>query len=69
VHGAMGYTWESDLQMFMKRAWALDAAWGDRTFHKARVAADILAEGAALGPGATFNQVAAEAAPTRVAHG
>ncbi len=26
VHGAMGYTWEADLQMFMKRAWALDAA-------------------------------------------
>jgi alkylation response protein AidB-like acyl-CoA dehydrogenase len=55
VHGAMGYTWESDLQMFMKRAWALDAAWGDRSFHKARVASDILAKGAALGPGATFN--------------
>jgi alkylation response protein AidB-like acyl-CoA dehydrogenase len=55
VHGAMGYTWESDLQMFMKRAWALDAAWGDRSFHKARVAEDILAKGAALGPGATFN--------------
>ena len=69
VHGAMGYTWESDLQMFMKRAWALDAAWGDRAFHKARIGADILAEGAALGPGATFNRVAAEAAPTRVAHG
>jgi alkylation response protein AidB-like acyl-CoA dehydrogenase len=54
VHGAMGYTWESDLQMFMKRAWALEAAWGDRAFHKARVAADILAPGAKLGPGATF---------------
>jgi hypothetical protein len=54
VHGAMGYTWESDLQMFMKRTWALDAAWGDRSFHKTRVASDILAKGAALGPGATF---------------
>jgi alkylation response protein AidB-like acyl-CoA dehydrogenase len=69
VHGAMGYTWESDLQMFMKRAWALDAAWGDRAFHKARVAADILADGAALGPGTTFERIAAEAAPTKVAHG
>ncbi|MEQ6889101.1 acyl-CoA dehydrogenase family protein [Halomonas sp. CS7] len=54
VHGAMGYTWEVDLQMFMKRAWALDAAWGDRGFHKARVADHVLAEGAALGPGHTF---------------
>lgn len=56
VHGAMGYTWEVDLQMFMKRAWALDAAWGDRSFHKARVADAILVEGAALGPGHTFEE-------------
>ena len=34
VHGAMGYTWEVDLQMFMKRAWALDNAWGDRACTK-----------------------------------
>ena len=55
VHGAMGYTWEVDLQMFMKRAWALDAAWGDRAFHKARLADALLADGAPLGPGASFN--------------
>ncbi len=54
AHGAMGYTWEADLQMFMKRAWALDAAWGDRVFHKGRVAAAIFADGARLGPGTTF---------------
>jgi alkylation response protein AidB-like acyl-CoA dehydrogenase len=55
AHGAMGYTWEADLQMFMKRAWALDAAWGDRGFHKQRVADAIFADGAELGPGSTFN--------------
>ena len=55
VHGAMGYTWESDLQMFMKRAWALDATWGDRAFHKARVASHIFSDGARIGPGATFD--------------
>ena len=55
VHGAMGYTWESDLQMFMKRAWALDASWGDRAFHKTRIASDILSPGARLGPGVTFS--------------
>ncbi len=55
VHGAMGYTWEVDLQMFMKRAWVLDAAWGDRAFHKARLAEALLADDAPLGPGATFN--------------
>jgi alkylation response protein AidB-like acyl-CoA dehydrogenase len=54
VHGAMGYTWEVDLQMFMKRAWALDSAWGDRTFHTARVAEYVLGAGARLGPGHTF---------------
>lgn len=54
VHGAMGYTWEVDLQMFMKRAWVLDAAWGDRSFHRARLGELLLAEGAPLGPAATF---------------
>jgi alkylation response protein AidB-like acyl-CoA dehydrogenase len=54
VHGAMGYTWEADLQMFMKRAWALDAAWGDRAYHKTRIAQHVFAATAALGPGETF---------------
>jgi alkylation response protein AidB-like acyl-CoA dehydrogenase len=54
VHGAMGYTWEVDLQIFMKKAWALANTWGDAGFHKARVADHIFAEGAALGAGATF---------------
>lgn len=53
VHGAMGYTWEADLQMFMKRAWALESYWGDRIFHKGRVA-DGLFNAKALGPGETF---------------
>ncbi len=25
VHGAIGYTWECDLHLWMKRAWALSA--------------------------------------------
>ena len=54
VHGAMGYTWEVDLQMFMKRAWVLDAAWGDRAFHKARLAETLFNPGAPLGPAATL---------------
>ncbi len=36
VHGAMGYTAECDLQLFLKRAWALGAAWGDAPTHRAR---------------------------------
>ncbi|NUS59109.1 MAG: acyl-CoA dehydrogenase [Streptomycetaceae bacterium] len=42
VHGAIGYTEEHDLQLFMKRAWALGAAWGDAGHHRDRVAADLL---------------------------
>lgn len=56
VHGAMGYTWEADLQMFMKRAWALNASWGTRDFHRQRIADDILADGAAIGPRYTFGE-------------
>lgn len=54
AHGAMGYTWEVDLHIFMKKAWALANTWGDAGFHKSRVADDIFAPGAALGAGATF---------------
>lgn len=57
VHGAMGYTWEVDLQIFMKRAWVLAAAWGDKGFHKQRVAEFVLADNAAqtqLGAAHTF---------------
>jgi alkylation response protein AidB-like acyl-CoA dehydrogenase len=43
VHGAIGYTWEADLQLWMKKAWALQRAWGDATFHRRRVADAVLA--------------------------
>jgi alkylation response protein AidB-like acyl-CoA dehydrogenase len=54
AHGAMGYTWEVDLHIFMKKAWALANTWGDAGFHKTRVADRVFAPGAALGAGATF---------------
>jgi alkylation response protein AidB-like acyl-CoA dehydrogenase len=54
AHGAMGYTWEVDLHIFMKRAWALDKAWGDKAFHKQRLAEIIFATDAKLGAGNTF---------------
>ncbi len=54
VHGSMGYTWEVDLHIFMKKAWALANTWGDAAYHKTRVGERIFAEGAALGAGATF---------------
>ncbi len=37
VHGAIGYTVEYDLHLFMKRAWALASRYGDPGFHRRRV--------------------------------
>ena len=51
VHGAMGYTWECDLHIWMKRAWALDINWGTGAWHRARVAAAVID---AAGPAPTF---------------
>jgi alkylation response protein AidB-like acyl-CoA dehydrogenase len=43
VHGAIGYTWESDLHLFLKRTWALSEAWGSAAEHRRRVLASLLA--------------------------
>ena len=50
----MGYTWEVDLQLFMKRAWALDKVWGDRGRHKARVRQALFSGAVQPGAGNTF---------------
>ncbi|MBB4613926.1 acyl-CoA dehydrogenase family protein [Novosphingobium taihuense] len=54
VHGAMGYTYEVDLHFWMKRAWALAGAWGDRAFHYARIDDAVLGGALAIGPEHTF---------------
>jgi alkylation response protein AidB-like acyl-CoA dehydrogenase len=55
VHGAMGYSWELDLHFYMKRAWALAGAWGDRNFHARRVQSLVLDGAIALGADRTFD--------------
>lgn len=51
VHGAIGYTVEYDLHLFMKRAWALEASWGDPAWHRERVALAVLGPpGTSAGP-------------------
>lgn len=40
-HGAIGYTTEYDLHLYLKRAWALARTWGGNDFHADRVAASI----------------------------
>jgi alkylation response protein AidB-like acyl-CoA dehydrogenase len=42
VHGAIGYTEEHDLHLWLKRTRALASAWGTAAWHRARVAAAIL---------------------------
>jgi alkylation response protein AidB-like acyl-CoA dehydrogenase len=41
-HGAIGYSFEYDLHLWMKRAWALAASAGDAAWHRARVASALL---------------------------
>jgi alkylation response protein AidB-like acyl-CoA dehydrogenase len=55
VHGAMGYSWEVDLHVYMKRTWALAGAWGDRSFHARRVSSLVLEGRIELGPECTFD--------------
>ncbi len=40
-HGAIGYTTEHDLHLYLKRSWALARSWGPADFHADRVAASI----------------------------
>lgn len=54
THGAMGYTYEVDLHFWMKRAWALAGAWGDRAFHLARIDAAVIGGALPIGPGHSF---------------
>ncbi|MCQ4080677.1 acyl-CoA dehydrogenase family protein [Streptomyces sp. RB6PN25] len=42
VHGAIGYTEECDLSLWLRRVWALSSAWGDAAHHRAAVADDLL---------------------------
>jgi alkylation response protein AidB-like acyl-CoA dehydrogenase len=42
VHGAIGYTWECDLHLLLKRAWALAEAWGSAGDHRDRLLDSLL---------------------------
>lgn len=46
VHGAIGYTAEFDLSLWLNRIRALVTAWGTPAFHRGRVLEHIVAEGA-----------------------
>lgn len=54
VHGAMGYSWEVDLQFYAKRAWALAGLAGGRSAHFAGLHRALLYGSAAIGPDCLF---------------
>jgi alkylation response protein AidB-like acyl-CoA dehydrogenase len=41
VHGGMGYTWEVDVHLYLKRAWVLDTVFGSSDDHADAVAATL----------------------------
>jgi hypothetical protein len=50
VHGAIGYTQEHDLHLWLTKIRALAGAWGSQAEHRARVAAALAADGATTCP-------------------
>ncbi|MCA1299431.1 acyl-CoA dehydrogenase family protein [Stappia indica] len=62
VHGAMGYSWEVDVHLYLKRALSLTQRWGGQEHHRQRIAERILT--APLGPDRLFPQVAEETGTT-----
>jgi alkylation response protein AidB-like acyl-CoA dehydrogenase len=42
IHGGMGFTWENDLHLYYRRAKASETAFGDATFHRARIASVVI---------------------------
>lgn len=41
-HGAIGYSWEHDLHMWIKRVWTLSTAWGTPAAHEDIVASAVI---------------------------
>jgi alkylation response protein AidB-like acyl-CoA dehydrogenase len=39
VHGGIGFTWEHDLHLFLKRAQLDQLTFGDAAYHRERLAA------------------------------
>ena len=44
VHAGIGYTYENDLHMWLKRTWTLTAQWGTTDWHKDRIIREILGQ-------------------------
>ena len=43
LHGGIGYTWEHDMHLYVKRVKTSEALFGTSTWHRARIASELLA--------------------------
>jgi alkylation response protein AidB-like acyl-CoA dehydrogenase len=43
VHGGMGFTWEVDVHLYLKRAWVLNTVFGTPTTHADALATTLVA--------------------------
>jgi len=41
IHGGIGFTWESDVHLYLKRAQLSQIEFGDAVFHRSRVAGEL----------------------------
>jgi alkylation response protein AidB-like acyl-CoA dehydrogenase len=41
VHGGMGFTWEVDVHLYLKRAWLLDTQFGSADHHADAVVTEV----------------------------
>ena len=64
VHGGIGFTWEHDMHLYLKRAQLDQVSYGDAAFHRDRIAA-IAARAAGGGPGALLTRRAGAALALR----
>jgi alkylation response protein AidB-like acyl-CoA dehydrogenase len=48
IHGGMGFTWENDLHLYYRRAKSSETMFGDATFHRERIARQVIDSGANL---------------------
>jgi len=54
VHGAMGYSWELDLQFYAKRSWALSGLHGGRSAHFKSLHEALMQQQIDIGPDQLF---------------
>jgi alkylation response protein AidB-like acyl-CoA dehydrogenase len=46
IHGGMGFTWENDLHLYYRRAKSSETMFGDASFHRERIARQVIDSGA-----------------------